>query len=144
MPTINGDLSGAMQEALTNALEAMCFTAPCGDIPSIEAEGAMSVRVGFEGEASGVFQIAFTPEAARSVSSAFLAIAESDVSAEQEGAVVHELANVICGATLSAAFPEVHFTLATPQNATCTSPCEGAAVRRAYELESGQVCLCFR
>jgi CheY-specific phosphatase CheX len=76
---------------------------------------ALAVRVPFEGSHSGEMQLGTSLEAADSITCAFLGADLAEVNQTSRDEVILELANVLCGATLSHLWPESKLALSVPE-----------------------------
>jgi hypothetical protein len=114
----HADLEKALRESAEEVLETMFFAAVLGDAaePAPEDRGG-AARVAFSGAPPGVCTVAACPAAARSLAAAFLGIDESEVSAGGADEVMRELANMICGSTLSRLAPDAPFELRSLEGA---------------------------
>jgi hypothetical protein len=108
-------IRSALDEAVKAVLERMFFIA-AGDplSPGAAAEPSVQVRLTFEGEPSGSLHLRVALPAARSISADFLGIERAEVSEQQIGEVVCELANMICGSLLSRTDSSATFRLGAP------------------------------
>jgi len=137
------DLVRHLQPAFTEVLETMFFTSvldTCGGVPA--GTSAVSSRLTFRGDPSGVFEIGITYEAARSLAAGFLGEDEQDLSEGRAGDVVCELANMLCGSVLSRIGSDFTFELSHPEivdgklDAPDTSLC--------FELPEGMLAVAIR
>jgi len=107
-------VSVSLREAVDEVLETMFFIeseALAGDRP---AEEVVASSVEFEGSPSGTLRLRITLEAARGMAADFLGEEASDLPAARTAEVISELANMICGATLSRVESETTFRLSAP------------------------------
>jgi CheY-specific phosphatase CheX len=74
----------------------------------------IAARLDFEGTPCGTMFVEVTPPAARSIAADFLAADESELTDRQVEDVVCELANMICGSSLSRLEAESTFRLEAP------------------------------
>ena len=100
--------------ALGQVLETMYYCqASCagsGPLPS----PAIGSRVTISGERRGEFTVAATLGLAARLAADFVAADVADMTPAQSTEVVHELANVACGATLGALAPRANVTFSIP------------------------------
>ncbi len=83
-------------------LETMFFTAVGGQPGEEQAPPEwISAALEFRGEPGGRFRVGASRQAARALAASFLGLDESEVSGEQVGEVICELANMICGSVVS-------------------------------------------
>jgi CheY-specific phosphatase CheX len=76
---------------------------------------AVSAHLSFEGSHCGEFLLSVTPGTARSIASGFLGLDPEDMTQTQPGEVILELANILCGALMSALWPESSLSLGSPE-----------------------------
>jgi CheY-specific phosphatase CheX len=112
------DLVRHLEPAFVEVLETMFFTSiletcPSGGIPA--GTPAVSSRLAFRGDPSGLFEIGITQDAARSLAASFLGVEEQELSLERAGDVVCELANMLCGSVLSRIGADFTFDLSHPE-----------------------------
>ncbi len=111
-------LLGASSEEV---LETMFFCSISQSSPDQLLGESISANLRFVGSPSGIVTVQLSTSAAREMSATFLGIEVGVVSDNQMDQVVGELANVICGLTLSkAAFCET-FRLTHPEIVRSTS-----------------------
>jgi CheY-specific phosphatase CheX len=103
-------------ETATRILESMFFTTVSGDAVRPDPDQEMiGASVTFEGRVAGFLAIATDTETAKTLAADFLALESKDsVDPEQARQMIGELANMICGATLSGLDDEALFDLAHP------------------------------
>jgi CheY-specific phosphatase CheX len=109
-----------MRESLAGcavrALETMfCVTAAETGAAACNSDPAITAVVRFEGAASGCLRLAVTEDAARRLAAYLLAVDASAVDRARAEQAVCELANIICGSTLSHAARAESFTLSPPE-----------------------------
>src|SRR3982751_1039862 len=109
------EIAPLVEHAVIEALETMCFFGVV-DRRAELMSGAdfLSARMQFTGNADGSFRLVITAAAAAGIAANFLGLDASELSADQVNAVVCELANMVCGAALSAWDSEGTFSLSTP------------------------------
>jgi hypothetical protein len=100
-----------MELVLEKMFFIQCLGEPLEFVPGPEVVAYLT----FEGDPSGALTLRMTAGAARSVAADFLGAEEFDLSDQQVGDVVSELANMICGSVLSRAESFTSFTLASPR-----------------------------
>ena len=143
----------ALRESIQEVLERMffiqCLLEPLEFVPEPE----VAAQLTFEGDPSGELTLRISAGAARSVSADFLGAGETDLSEQEIGEVVCELANMICGSVLSRVESSSTFRLATPrilapapESDRCTEavkpggfppPCEDGRVPAVHAVEMG-------
>jgi CheY-specific phosphatase CheX len=121
------ELTETLCRVSAEVLETMFFT----EAMLVECEHgwigrALSVRVGFDGSHSGAMWLALAPEAVLPVTSAFLGLEAEETGEEQRAQVVLELANILCGAVLSALWPESRLLLDAPRLEAWDGDAQGA------------------
>ncbi|HTS30338.1 MAG TPA: chemotaxis protein CheX [Bryobacteraceae bacterium] len=113
MPELS--VTRTLQECVNEVLEKMFFIDCSGEQGGeLSPEAGITVRLEFEGDPPGVLFLRVTAEAARDVAGGFLGIDDKDLSEPQIGAVVCELANMICGSVLSRIESSATFRLGAP------------------------------
>jgi CheY-specific phosphatase CheX len=117
----------ALEEAVLEVLETMCFEFPVdepseGGPPEGDAVQAMAQ---FDGSLRGQLHVALAGAAARRLAAAFLGLEESEVGEQQVLQMASELANMLCGATLSRLEPHGRLRIATPEAGRGGPPCAG-------------------
>ncbi len=130
----------ALEEAVLEVLETMCFEFPI-DEPSaggFSGEGAVQAVARFEGSARGALRVALAGEAPRRLAAAFLGLEEAGVGEQEVLQMASELANMLCGATLSRLEPHGRLRIAPPEADWGGEPCGGGCWLR-FPLEQGEV-----
>jgi len=139
----------ALAQSLDDVLEKMFFVRSLGELPQPAAGPAVTAHLAFEGDPSGSLTLRVTAAAARSVAADFLGEEECELSEQQVGEVVCELANMICGSVLSRVECSTRFRLSAPQllapaedgrSASAEPP---TATTYAAEIGSGAVTVIF-
>lgn len=106
-----------LRQSVEEVLEKMFFirslSEAAGELPLWE--NAIMAHLSFEGEPSGSLTVRVTRDAARTISADFLGADESELTQQQVGEVVCELANMICGSVLSRVESAATFRLVSPQ-----------------------------
>jgi len=82
---------------------------------SAASETRVVARLTFEGNPSGSLSLSVTGAAARSIAADFLGEDEPELSEQQIGEVICELANMICGSVLSRVESNTIFRLGAPR-----------------------------
>ncbi len=131
-------------EAVENVLETMCFSAVMGPAESSQAQASLGVGacVSFRGPSKGSVLIGCSPGGAQLLSKNFLG--EEIVSDEQSSQFLLELANMICGAIVSAFGGAGQYDLSLPESVAPESLLGATGIRCDFELEEGcmSVVLC--
>lgn len=106
----------ALEEAALEVLETMCFEFPVAEPEAGGAPGGDTVRASarFEGSLRGVLHVALTADAAQRLAAAFLGMEEDGVGEPQVLQMASELANMLCGATMSRLEPHGRLRIAPP------------------------------
>ncbi|MBX5494427.1 MAG: chemotaxis protein CheX [Bryobacteraceae bacterium] len=121
---------------LEQVMETMFFTTLVGEVDVDPAQPLLRAQVHYSGTVDGACSLGVSPEAARSVAANFLGQEEASLQTEQVEEVICELANIVCGALLSRAYPGGSFRLGTPY--LVERPPE-YGFGRAFLLDSGIV-----
>jgi CheY-specific phosphatase CheX len=139
------DLVRHLQPAFTEVLETMFFTSvldTCAGAGVPAGAPAVSSRLTFRGDPSGVFEIGITESAARSLASSFLGEDEQELSESKAGDVVCELANMLCGSVLSRIGGDFRFDLSHPE--IVGSDLAAADTSLCFELPEGHVSVAIK
>jgi CheY-specific phosphatase CheX len=139
------DLVRHLQPAFTEVLETMFFTSvldTCTGSRVPAGTPAMSSRLTFRGDPSGVFEIGITEGAARSLAANFLGEEEQELSETRAGDVVCELANMLCGSVLSRIGENFTFELSHPE--IVGSELETPDTSLCFELPEGHLAVAIR
>lgn len=114
------EFAGLIPECCAEVLEAMYFTTVLDSpleapqaVPDAGAALAFSLR--FDGDISGRFGLHLPLATAHTLAANFLGEADGDVSSNQVGEVVGELANMLCGSLMSRVEGEHKFILSHPE-----------------------------
>ena len=126
-----------LRESVDEVLEKMFFIRSLGDAAGGSSGPEMIAHLTFEGNPSGSLTLRAGLAAARSITADFLGAEDIEVSDEQVGEVICELANIICGSALSRIESDYHFRLASPVLVSMPPGVRGAACRCAVELYHG-------
>jgi len=106
-------LAASLEEVLERMFFIRSLGEPAGELS--DSEGELIAQLTFEGEPSGALTLRITHDAARSISADFLGAEEFELTRQQIGEVVCELANMICGSVLSRVESAATFRLAPPR-----------------------------
>jgi CheY-specific phosphatase CheX len=133
-------LRRALEDAVLEVLETMCFEFPAGDPEEGGLAGGerLAARARFEGSLRGELRVALEGAAPRRLAAAFLGIEEEEVREQDELQMAAELANMLCGATMSRLEPQGRLRIAAPEAARGPVGCAGAPWLR-FPLEQGEV-----
>ncbi len=135
-----GKARQALEEATLEVLETMCFEYPVdeareGGLPEGPATAAVAR---FDGSLRGELRVALAGAAPRRLAAAFLGIDEEEVRGQDELLVAAELANMLCGATMSRLEPQGRLRIAAPEAGRGACGCQSADWLR-FPLEQGEV-----
>jgi len=114
-------------------MEKMFFIHCLDESLESEPEPEFVAHLTFEGDPSGALTLTVKASAARSVAADFLAAEEPDLSEQEIGEVVCELANMICGSVLSRVESSATFRLASPRIVASGNNAGNAAGNAAAE-----------
>jgi len=110
-------LREASIQAALEVLETMFFEIPV-EGPQ-ESDGAstssLCALATFTGSAEGLLVVSLTPPALERLSASFLGLEEPEISESQAAGVLCELANMLCGSTLSRLDPGARIAIAPPR-----------------------------
>lgn len=109
------DWAALLLASSEEVLETMFFCSILHSSPGPFLGEAISANLRFEGSPSGIVTVDLSSIAAREMSATFLGIEADVVSDSQMDQVVGELANIICGHTLSKASFGETFRLTHPE-----------------------------
>lgn len=136
----------ALEEAVLEVLETMCFEFPVAEAEEGEdpEEEAIHAAARFEGSQKGVLRVALAGEAPRRLAAAFLGLAEDEAGERETLQMACELANMLCGATMSRLEPHGRLRILPPEASNGGPACMNACWLR-FPLEAGRVAasLCF-
>jgi CheY-specific phosphatase CheX len=124
-------LQRALQESTEDVMEKMFFIHSLGEPPESQPEPQFVAHLTFDGDPSGALTLSVRASAARSVAADFLAAEEPDLSEQEIGEVVCELANMICGSVLSRVESSATFRLASPRIVASGNDARNAAAEPA-------------
>lgn len=130
----------ALEGAVLEVLETMCFEFPAdepepGGIPD---EDTVRAEARFEGSLRGVLHVALSGDAPRRLAAAFLGLEEEQVGEREILLMASELANMLCGATMSRLEPHGRLRIAPPEAVRGGPLCQDGGWLR-FPLEAGEV-----
>jgi CheY-specific phosphatase CheX len=133
-------------QAAVEVLDTMFFELPTGgpencDSPPPEALCALTV---FTGTAQGCFAVALEAPSLQRLSASFLGADEAEVTEGLGSHVLCELANMLCGATLSRVGPDSHIIISTPRVVSSSEVSSSPWVRFPMECGSLAISLTYR
>jgi len=137
----DASMEQVLVRATADVLEKMFFTGFAADLDGMPEAGAqIAVTLAFDGELRGRLTLAISAGAARTLAADFLGV-DADDGAEPDAAqvneVVCELANMICGDTLSAV-EKGTLRLSVPAIVpACDFVPPASGCRRSFDLGSG-------
>lgn len=135
-------------QAVSSVLETMFFTAPMDMAERTTEPDAVEARISFRGRPSGNFHLRISEPGARLLAAGFLGQEEDELSGTQTQQVVCELANMLCGSSLSQVEKDQVFELGAPElvpSGTLQQDCQNSeATEQSFELESGVLTLALR
>lgn len=111
-------ISEALGESAQSVLETMFFVVPEGDTEGMHRQEPPLLHTGlsFRGEWQGTFELTAPLNSAKTLASSFSGLIEPEQVTEQEAAeVLRELANMVCGSTLSRLAGNKIFDLESPK-----------------------------
>lgn len=106
-----GSVEDLLRASARQVLETMFFSTVEGDLPCDAVDRGLSAWIVFSGSLTGRFALVLSEEAAANVATNFLGLTGEALEAAQEGQVVRELANMVCGRFLSRFAPDGRFDL---------------------------------
>ncbi len=104
----------AICAAMAQIMEKMYFSEATWVGPGSLDSSVIGARVTVSGSLSGQFSVIATTSLAVQLAADFLGAEAGEMTVAQAAAIVHELANVACGATLGEWLPDAHFNISVP------------------------------
>jgi len=130
-----------MLQAAQDILEMMFFVSPeSSDVPEPWPDTLLTAELRFEGVLAGGFRIHIEEDCARAIAGNFSgAFDPAEMDSKATVGVLCELANMVCGATLSRLEPDSIFNLSSPQPVESGPPelCDG--VQQWLRLDEGLI-----
>ncbi len=112
-------ISEALTESVETVLETMFFVLPEGDTEVVvyhQESPLLHVGLTFRGEWCGTLELTAPLNSAKALASSFAGVSEPEEVTEEEAAeVIRELANMVCGSTLSRLAGNKIFDLDSPR-----------------------------
>ncbi|HYO83554.1 MAG TPA: response regulator [Bryobacteraceae bacterium] len=133
------DLGDALDTAVCETLELMCFTGLMGKSDLMPAGAALCASVRFYGDAEGMVRLTVPEDTASDLTSAFLGLDSDSVEEEHVRSVAIELTNMVCGAMLSHHAENGRFHLEQPIVPAAPPQSGAAALSRAYDIGTGLI-----
>ena len=125
LETQNSKWKATLARVSADVMETMFFS----EARPVECEhswlaAALSVQVSFDDSHCGEMRLALASGAVPAIASSFLGVEAEEADEAECSQVVLELANILCGAVLSALWPESALQLAPPKRAgwDCAGP----------------------
>lgn len=134
----------ACRSALLEVLETMFFELPVSELEVVEQQAGESclIRAGFHGSADGAMQLAISCGICGRLAASFLGKEEDEVSCGERCSTARELANMLCGASLSRLQPHGRMSIETPEPIEAADRESGPWLR--YPLEGGFIDVALR
>ncbi|MGJ5819004.1 chemotaxis protein CheX [Paludibaculum fermentans] len=134
----------ACRVALLEVLETMFFELPVAELEVVEApvETSCLIRASFHGSAGGAMQLAISCQICGRLAAAFLGKETDEVTCAERCSTARELANMLCGASLSRLQPQGRLSIGTPESVDEADPESGPWLR--YPLEGGSIDVALR
>lgn len=138
------DVQQACRSALLEVLETMFFELPVEEIEEVPApaEGSCLVKAGFHGSLDGMLQLALSCPTCVRLAAAFLGTDEAEIGEAERCNTAKELANMLCGASLSRLRPSGRLSIETPSAISEPEPDSGPWLR--FPLEGGFIDVALR
>ncbi len=133
-----------IDESVAEVLESMCFTSSEPTDASPEQEGADWIhrRLEFNGPEKGSFGVRASLPTARMIACNLLALEPEELTDQQAGETMGEIANMVCGAVLCRFETKLAFNLSQPKPDVAVSsenPSPNGRVSRMFSLEEGML-----
>lgn len=133
--TTDQDLDLLLAQSVQEVLESMCFTMI--DAPADEPEQypvpRIDVELEFRGAREGTFWLSFPQHTAEEVAAAFSGA--DSIDAQRTAEVLQELANIMCGATLSRIDGDSLFDLGSPTASWISDRLSGPELRHPHRVD---------
>jgi len=133
-------------EAAVEVLDTMFFELPADrpeDCDSPRPEDLCALTT-FTGTAEGCFAVALEAHSLNRLSASFLGADEDEITEGLGSHVLCELANMLCGATLSRVDPNSHIVISTPRVGSSSEVSSSPWVRFPMECGSLAISLTYR
>lgn len=108
------NISSAVSESVEEVLEEM-FYSTAVPVEGAEIPEALCAHLHFNGDPCGEFELLIPAGAARTLAASCLGISAAELSPASGADAACELANMICGATLSRLHPDAVVKLSSPE-----------------------------
>jgi CheY-specific phosphatase CheX len=135
----NEKMHAACQQAVLEVLETMFFELPesTGELVEHHVDDASLVTARFSGSLNGVLCVALSSASPQRLAAGFLGMEEEDIGPDEEHSMVVELANVLCGSTMSRVEPLGRLIIEQPGVGEHPEDVHGPWLR--FPLESGLI-----
>lgn len=130
-----------LPSAMAEVLESMCFFSMTGETaaPDDQATVWIGRRLNFRGPLVGAFGLRMPLSTAQIVAANLLGSNEEEVTPEQAGDAVGEIANVICGTLLSQIESKQAFDLSAPCEDLSVASLDAERIFRTYAFDEGML-----
>lgn len=131
------DMHASIHDAVEQVLETMCFSAVLGSCETAQAQPFLdrSAVVDYSGASEGSVLIGCDEAGVRGLAANFLGSKEA--SEEQVSGFLEELANMVCGAVVSALDGKGTYNLGTPHAIPPEALAGVGGVRCDFEIDGG-------
>jgi CheY-specific phosphatase CheX len=128
-----------LEGAVAEVLESMCFLSTSGEgaLPAPGESAWVARSLEFHGPVHGAFGVRVPLDTARLLASNLLGEEGEEVSDEQAGEAVGELANIVCGVLLGRIESQHTFDLSAPRAVEATPVAGQDRVCRTIALDEG-------
>ena len=132
-------LRSACEQAVLEVLETMFFEFPTGDPVEAQtpAPATATATARFDGSLTGTLCLSISDSCPQRLAAGFLGIEDDQAGPFEQRSVVIELANVLCGATMSRLDPGGRLRIEQPVFGQPASPLPGPWL--SFPLECGQL-----
>jgi hypothetical protein len=132
-------LRSACEQAVLEVLETMFFEFPIGDPVESQcpAPAVATATARFDGSLTGALCVSISESCPQRLAAGFLGIEDDQVGPAEQQSMVIELANVLCGATMSRLDPAGRLRIEQPVFGPPPAPLPGPWL--SFPLECGQL-----
>ena len=136
------DLAEALDTAVSETLELMCFTGLLGQSDQEPSGDNLCASVTFHGDAEGMVRLTVPDSTASELTSAFLGLDTDCIQQEHVKSVAIELTNMVCGSMLSNHAENRRFHLEQPVvPAAEVVEKSSTSLSRGYDIGTGLIWL---
>ena len=135
------DLAEALDTAVSETLELMCFTGLLGKSDQEPAGENLCASVSFHGDAEGMVRLTVPDSTAAELTSAFLGLDGDCIQQEHVTSVAIELTNMVCGSMLSNHAENGRFHLEQPVVPAEPAVSSSTVLSRGYDTGTGLIWL---